>query len=289
MADKYLILGSSGMLGQAFINELENQAIAAAGIARSNADYNIDVTQEKKLLEAIEEITPTVIVNTVAITDLDYCEKNPAESNICNANVSKFLAPICKAKNIKYVYISTDHFYINDCTLKHSEEKEVNLCNQYAKSKFKGEEFSLDNEDALIVRTNIVGFRGKKEQPTFLEWALNSLEKMDSMILFEDYYTSSIDVRTFSKLLIKLVNKDAKGVFNLASSEVSNKRQFIESLAKKLNLSLVMTKPGLLSTGSGSLKRNNSLGLDVSKAEDFLGETLPCLSEVIESLAEDYH
>ena len=106
------------------------------------------------------------------------------------------------------------------------------------------------------------------------------------MTLFEDYYTSPISVKLFSKSLLDLIENEAEGLYNLASSEVSSKKQFIEKLAQVFNIELKNVTNG--SVTELKSKRANSLGLDVNKAETILGYKLPNLSEVIQQLKEEY-
>ena len=85
-----------------------------------------------------------------------------------------------------------------------------------------------------------------------------------------------------------MIEKDEKGVINLASSEVTNKYQFIRTLAMKLNLSIENISVGSIKNFSSNLSRNESLGLDVSKAEKILNYSMPDLADVVNSLAAEY-
>ncbi|MCH2022913.1 MAG: sugar nucleotide-binding protein [Saprospiraceae bacterium] len=288
MAVDFLILGSTGMLGQALMNTLKAENHSVIGLARKNADICIDITDDALLLQTLKAIAPQVIINTVAIVNLSFCEQNPDQSYVYNARVSSVLANYCASESIKYVYISTDHYFSKNKNFKHSENAQVNLCNEYARTKYIGEQLSLTNPNALVIRTNIVGFRYNPDTPTFVEWVINALEKQEKMILFDDFYTSSLDVYSFSKALCILIKKDASGLYNLASSEVSNKNQFISKLAQKLGFSLNNTSIGSMEQSLSEVQRNNSLGLDVSKAEKLLNFNLPKLSDVINNLATEY-
>ncbi|GBR76881.1 dTDP-4-dehydrorhamnose reductase, partial [Candidatus Termititenax persephonae] len=148
--------------------------------------------------------------------------------------------------------------------------------------------FALTNGKSLIIRTNIVGFRGQAERPTFVEWAINSLRNKSEMTLFVDYYTSSISVAQFSRALFDLLSMETSpcGILNLASPMVSNKREFIVEIAKQFGFSLEKAKDG--SVAGLTSQRANSLGLDVTKAETLLGYSLPSLADVVKQLRDEY-
>lgn len=288
MGKKYVVLGSSGMLGQSIVEQLNSQRKTVIGLARKNADVCVDALDSNILLDVLCLIKPNIIINTIAIVDLQYCQKNPNACYATNARISLTLSRYCLNNNIKYVYISTDHYFTGGKNKKYPEDASVNLCNEYSISKYLGEKFSLTNQDAMIVRTNIVGFRGQENNSTFVEWAIQALKCQKSIDLFDNVFTSSIDTKSFSKALLTLIDKDTKGVINLASSEVSSKKQFIVALANMFNLSLDNTQTVNISLSDQIPNRNESLGLDVSKAEKILGYSLPNLTQVIQSLSQEY-
>lgn len=288
MAEKYIILGSTGLLGQALMRELKSRNIDAIGLARKNADVNLDASNWELLKAAIKNYNPDKIINTIAIINHQTCKENPVQANKVNAEISKKMTHYCAKEEKKYIFVSTDHYYCGDKNKKHSETEQLILRNEYAISKQLGEKYTLENNDALVVRTNIVGFRNNPNQPTFVEWVIDTLIKQSPVTLFYDYFTSSIDVTNFSKALIDLIDKNACGIFNLASSDVFSKEQFIRTLAERIGLSLENAKSGSLFSFGSSIDRNESLGLDVSKAEAVLGYSLPGLGDVIESLATEY-
>jgi dTDP-4-dehydrorhamnose reductase len=288
MHSDFLILGSTGLLGQALISELKERNFSVKGIARENADINIDVTNKEQFQQTLEQLKPKYIINTIAIVNLNYCEENPDECYEVNTNVSAILSEHCHVNNIKYIFISTDHYFTGDNEYKHPEDYPLNLCNEYAISKQLAEELALKNDTSLVIRTNIVGFRHLDSKPTFVEWIIDSLKNQQAIQLFNDFYTSSIDVKNFSKIVCELIDKNTSGLLNVASSEVSSKEKFVILLAHKFNFSIKNTTTCSIHSKSSNLKRNESLGLDVSKAEKILGYQMPTLNDVINSLANEY-
>ena len=288
MDRRFLVIGSTGLLGQALMKVLKAQGKNAIGVARSYADISLDITNENDLHDLLCSQKPDVIINTAALVDLALCEENPDLAYKINAKPSIELSNYASTQNIKYVYISTDHYYSNDKNNTHDEMAPLKLNNQYAVTKQMGEGFALSDDNSLIVRTNIVGFRGQSERPTFVEWAIETLKNKEHLQLFDDFYTSSIDVRSFSKALLELIEKDINGIINLAGSHVTNKKDFILALAHKLKLSTANTETVSMLEFEHPIDRNESLGLDVSRAEKILNRALPSLDDVIESLAAQY-
>lgn len=273
------------MLGQElsrYLSELGNEVI---GIARKNADYNFDISDDEKLLECFEIEKPDIIINTIAIVNLNNCEIDKCKAYLVNSRPCGIISNYCFENDIYFVQISTDHYYAGDNDKKHSETDEIYLLNEYARTKYLAEMLTLTNPYALVIRTNIVGFRGS-ENDTFVEWALNSLKSNNEISVFEDYYTSSIDIYNFSRVLWDLINNKPNGIYNLASSEVVSKKEFIFSLADSFGLSTSNCIPTKIN--NNELKRATSLGLNTEKIENYLGYKLPTLREVTDSLKKHH-
>lgn len=284
---KILVLGSTGMLGYALMNEARERKLTIIGAARSRTDIILNVLNEEELAEQVYRLRPDVIINTVAISNLVNCERDPGLAYRVNTRPVSILAEISNQIGALFIQISTDHYYTGDAGRKHTTTSPVRLLNEYARTKYAAESFALTAHTSLVVRTNIVGFRYMDGTPTFIEWVIKSLQNKSEVTLFEDFYTSSIGVRQFAKALFKLIPLHPSGILNLAGREVASKKTFIETIACEFGYELENVK-------SGSVKqlkevvRAESLGLDVAEAEALLGYELPTLLEVVQSLKYEY-
>ncbi len=282
--DKFLVLGSTGMLGQSVIKKLQSQSINY--LQPSSLELNL--TRRTDIIDYIYTHKPNCIINCAANVNLQHCEDNPTKALQVNATPSKHILSCIDEIPFKYVYISTDHYYTNENSLKHSENHPIELLNSYSKSKYEGEQFALKNKNSLCLRTNIIGFRNNLKKPTFIEWAINSILTDTHIYLFDDFFTSPISTNQFVKYMFMLINNNESGVINLASSTVSNKKDFILMLAKKLGVKYDNFETKSITTLKG-LKRANSLGLNVEKCESILKCKLPDMTKVIEQVVSEYH
>lgn len=281
---RVLLLGATGMLGQELVRVLKKYKFVVVTSSRNNSDYNIDYFLESnRINEIISEVKPQIIINAVAIVNLRYCELNPDEAYVINSRLPSIITEICKNNNIYFIQISTDHYYSNEGKMKHCENYPVKLLNEYARTKYAGECLALTYEHSLVIRTNLVGFRNRLSSPTFIEWVLKSLEDEKEIVGYTDYYTSSIDVRTFSEILIDLIKIKYTGLINVASSEVISKYEFISSLASLLGKEHKVIK-GQLLRENGAF-RANSLGLDIKQLKKVLPKNkIPSSNEVIKKI-----
>ena len=154
-------------------------------------------------------------------------------------------------------------------------------------TKYLAEKLVETYQDSLIIRTNIVGFKDSEKSRSFIEWIIESLKSGRTITMFDDYYTSPVDVRSLSKIILDLSAAGAKGLFNIGSRDVSGKKEFILQFASQFGYDISHAKTGTVKDLTG-IQRGESLGLDVSKAEHLLGYRMPLTDEVIANLHNEY-
>ncbi|WP_134683507.1 dTDP-4-dehydrorhamnose reductase family protein [Brevibacillus migulae] len=286
--EKFLLIGSTGMLGQSLYKKLKNEKYQVFAISRNNSDRNMDLSLiNNELNEVIDEFNPDVIINCAAIVNLQFCEENPEKAYLINSKLPSLISLASQKKGCYFVQISTDHYYHNDNIKKHKETDNIVLLNEYARTKYAGEQFALTYENSLIVRTNIVGYRNKVNNPTFVEWLISALKNKEKLVGFSDYYTSSIDVETFNDLLLEVIKSRITGIVNIASKDVISKYEFMVLLSQQIGVEGVITK-GKLNNQNGII-RANSLGLDITKLEHIIkNKEIPTAAEVVQNLVKKY-
>lgn len=281
---KYLVLGSTGMLGKQVLKELKSNNCDVVTISRNNSDYNIDVSNFALLENIVDTIKPDIIINCIGVIDVKKCEDDFEYALNINARINYVFQKLSSDNNFKYVYISTDNYFDNGVGHLNSEIDDVTFFNNYAKSKFEGEKICENINNSLVVRTNITGFRGCINVDTFIEWVFNTLYNREKLNLFNDYYTSTIDVETFTKYLLWSIDNDLNGVFNIASRDACSKMEFILNVAKKIGIQNL--NYDVCSVDNLPIKRAKNCGLDVSKFEKIYGENLPKIDDVINNLIQ---
>lgn len=285
---KILIMGSQGMLGQSLVKILSrDKSISVITAALANADYMFDFLDDNYLTKSVNAIRPDVLINAAAIVGLPQCEVDPGMAYAVNTRLPGRLAELCDNLGCYLIHISTDHYYCHDQGKKHFENDKITLKNEYARTKYLGEQLVALYAQSLIVRTNIVGYRNNPSKPTFLEWCIKAFNSDEEMTLFDDFYTSSIYTDQLCMVLEDLLEIRPEGIVNIASSTVSNKKEFILALAKRL----IDREPRYRICKVNQMldvPRADSLGLDVSKIENIVGYKMPDLEKVIYDIELDY-
>lgn len=278
-----LLIGSTGLLGQAMRKALSARDYEVSAAARRGAPVCLDITDDAVLFKTLEDISPHLVVNCAALVDVEACENDPGLAWRCNARPLGLLAEWARANSAILLHISTDQLYVDGAGAAHDETAPVSLANEYARTKYAGEVLALTAPKALVLRTSIVGIRGWLV-PTFAEWAIGVVERDEAADLFSDAYTSSIDVTTFCDAALDLLQSGSRGLYNLAAREVYSKEAFVREVAAQLGKPLTCAVAASVSTMR--TRRANCLGLSVRRAQDRLGYALPALKDVVTSVLE---
>lgn len=141
--------------------------------------------------------TYDVVVNCIAHTDTYSKDKQPHYD--INYKFAADLSDVCNNEDVKLVHISTEFVYANNKGLPTEEDIPIPGNTWYGHTKMLADEYiQLCNSDYLICR---------------------ELHKPNPFPYSEvwDIQTSGDTVNKIASLIIKLINKDAKGVFNVGT------------------------------------------------------------------------
>ena len=147
----WLITGGSGQLGIAISQELDKIGIAFD--AWSSKD--LDITQGSTVSEAIEKLSPTVIVNCAAWTDVDGAESHELDASRVNSEGPENLALAAKLSKARLIHVSTDYVFSGESQSPWQVKDEINPQSAYGRTKAKGEGrvLAIHPENSFIVRT----------------------------------------------------------------------------------------------------------------------------------------
>tara|TARA_Y100000994_G_scaffold211069_1_gene185228 strand:+ start:70 stop:927 length:858 start_codon:yes stop_codon:yes gene_type:complete len=273
---KILVLGSNGLLGRYFC-----QSYLKTDHKLSEYNRNLypksDFINSDSIIEIIKAEKPNVVLNCVAVTSFEKCERNYKFAYQVNAKTPFDISMHCQNKNIKFIHISTDHFFGGKGRIAHQEEDEINLVNNYAITKHEAEQLILKNKSSLVLRTSIIG--RTKQNRTFLDWIIEAMKNDLKVSLYQDAFTSFIHCRQFSKIINKLLSVNASGLYNVGCSEVFSKAEFCLELANKMNYQLDYS---LVKSDRQEINKSISCGLSSNKLMNKYSIKVPSLEEVVQ-------
>jgi dTDP-4-dehydrorhamnose reductase len=146
-----LILGGTGMLGRALVQEARRRGQAALALSREQAD----VTDPARLRYWMESFRPELVVNAAAFTKVDACEGGDRERAFAvNGAAAGHIAEAAAAAGARLVHVSTDYVFDGTGTTPYREDDPTAPLSVYGQSKLEGERQALRHPKALVVRTS---------------------------------------------------------------------------------------------------------------------------------------
>ncbi len=285
---RVLITGGSGFLGS-------NLALTARDYYETHVtthvkslpfpviwNHPVDLRDKGATQALVDRVIPHIIVHTAALTDVDYCEGNPNEAREINANITGFLARLCRARGIKMVYISTDAVY-GGTKGNYSERDATNPVNIYARSKLEGEEQVREAmTDFLILRINLYGW-SSCGKPTLAEWIVDNLFSMNEINLFDDVFFSPLFVNNLCEIVMDLLEHDVTGIINLGCKQAISKYDFGVRIANAFKIQRPRFKAISVDTFSFKAPRPKNTSLCVDKLNILTGKERLEIPEGIDS------
>jgi dTDP-4-dehydrorhamnose reductase len=280
-----LILGSTGLLGVPLASYLESlgHKVVRHSAAKSS-DISFDLTNETEVSQKLLEIRPSVIINLVALTNVDACEKDPVLAYHLNAKPLVCLNDYIEKNRDSYlIHISTDQVYSGSGE---QAEDEVEPLNYYAYSKLLSEQYAKGPR-SLILRTNFFGKSQTEGRVSFSDFIWNSMKEGNEITLVDDVYFCPLHYQTICEVIAESIEKKPFGIFNLGSKSGCSKKDFglkvMELLDGKLNY-----KVASMDDLSLSAPRPKDMRMNVVEIEKILNIKLPSLDQEVNRLRIDY-
>ena len=152
MNARVLLLGSGGQVGR----ELRSTLLALGDVHAYN-HAELDIADFDLLRERIRVLSPTLIVNAAAYTDVDGAERAPELALRSNAEAPGVLAEEARRLGALLVHFSTDYVFNGMKGTPYHEQDAVAPVNGYGRSKLAGEQaIGAVGARALILRTSWV-------------------------------------------------------------------------------------------------------------------------------------
>lgn len=185
---KVLILGVTGMLGNAVFRVLSNnESLDVWGTLRSaNAiKYypentrdrlltGIDVIDQDLLVSALEKVKPDVVINCIGLIKQLEVANDPLSVLPVNAMLPHRLSRLCKLIGARFIHISTDCVFSGSKGM-YTESDLSDANDLYGQSKFIGE--VRESNNAITLRTSIIGHE-LSSQYALVEWFLSQQDKV---------------------------------------------------------------------------------------------------------------
>lgn len=221
---KVLVTGVKGQLGHDIMKSLAKRGIEAVG-----ADLEeFDITNMEQTRGFITNAAPDVVVHCSAYTAVDKAEENKEICYQVNAIGPKNIATVCKERDARMVYFSTDYVFPGKGEQFYEPEDETGPASQYGMTKLEGEKAVQEILDKyFILRTSwVFGINGNN----FVKTMLRLGKERDAINVVCDEIGSPTYTADLAELVCDMIVTDKYGVYHATNEGVCSWADFTKEI-----------------------------------------------------------
>ena len=281
---KILIIGSSGMLGNALLRYFtESDGYYATGTTRTyesaqllpthlqnNVIPEIDVENVDQLHEVFVKVQPDLVVNCVGIVKQLTSSMNPLVALPLNSLFPHRLAQLCAVSNARLIHISTDCVFSGTKGM-YTENDTPDAQDLYGVSKRLGE---VDYPNAITLRTSIIGHELNGNR-SLINWFLS---QQGSVKGFKKAIFSGLPTPEIARIIKEYVvpNPNLRGLYHV-SAEPINKYELLILVAEVYGKEITIHE-------ASQMQIDRSL--DSRRFREKTGYTPPSWRELIQTMCQ---
>ena len=217
---KVLVTGVKGQLGHDVMNELALRGIEGFGVDVEE----MDITDRTACETVISQEKPDAVIHCAAYTAVDAAEDNLELCRKINAEGTRNIARVCKAMDIKMMYISTDYVFNGGGERPWEPDDHREPLNVYGLTKYEGEIAVEQNvQKYFIVRIAwVFGVNGKN----FIKTMLRLGKEKGAVSVVDDQIGSPTYTYDLARLLVDMIQTDKYGRYHATNEGLCSWYEF---------------------------------------------------------------
>lgn len=282
---RILVTGAYGFLGPILCASLEayGHKVFRQG-RRAEAQISCDPYVTGSIDLILDQCKPDVVINLIAMADVDGCEKDPTSACVANVGVVRAITSSVEKSRVHLIHLSSDHLYDGPGP---SSEEMIRPVNVYARTKLEGEALALA-VGATVLRTNFVGRSVVPGRRSLSDWVVSCLREGVAFSVFRDILFSPLHVSTVCHSIEKVAHMSREGVYNLGARGGMSKAEFAKVLASLLGEDRNKMSIDNYFDLPQATPRPRDMTMAVGRFEAAFGFNLPGIEDQIELLADEY-
>lgn len=263
---KSLIIGASGLIGGYLIREFSSfgKTMGTSFPFAINGYAQLDIRDKSGLRNIIKAFKPEIVLCPAAISEVEYCEKDPAGTRKVNVEGIYNVIKETKDNMSKFVFFSSEYVF-NGENGPYSETDIASPINEYGRQKLEVEKIIQEElNDFLIIRTTVV-YGWEKEGKNFVMQVLKKIPEGNTMKVPKDQVSSPTYAANLAYAVKELIKAKKQGIFNIVGNRVMSRYEFSLLICEVFNLNRDLIEPVLTDDLGQSARRPLSAGLKIEK------------------------
>ncbi len=215
---KIYIAGCGGMLGEAFYKQFKEEYELKCTDKNVNESWLafLDFRDFSAYQSDVNAFKPDYLFHLGAYTDLEYCENHPDDTYVTNTLAVENAVFIANKLNIPLLYISTAGIFDGGKAI-YDDWDTPNPLGVYARSKFMGERFVIENATRyLVCRAGWMMGAGPAKDKKFIQKLMRQLmEGRKELSVVDDKDGTPTYTHDFARNVKLLLEREFWGLYNM--------------------------------------------------------------------------
>jgi dTDP-4-dehydrorhamnose reductase len=209
-----VVLGANGQLGSDVTAAFVAEGYEVSGLTHRD----IEITSPESVRLAFQRVSPEIVINAAAFSNVGGCETDPLLAFRVNALGARNVAQACDDFGAKILHISTDYVFDGAKDTPYTELDIPCPLNVYGNTKLSGEFFVRSaNPRHFVVR--VCGIYGQypcrsKDGLNFVELMLKLSRERDEVRVVDDEFVTPTATAEIARQLIVLSRTSRYGLFH---------------------------------------------------------------------------
>ena len=273
---KVLVTGVKGQLGHDVMNELALRGIEGFGVDVEE----MHITDRTACENVISQEKPDALIHCAAYTAVDAAEDNLELCRKINAEGTRNIARVCKAMDIKMMYISTDYVFNGGGERPWEPDDHREPLNVYGLTKYEGEIAVEQNvQKYFIVRIAwVFGVNGKN----FIKTMLRLGKEKGAVSVVDDQIGSPTYTYDLARLLVDMIQTDKYGRYHATNEGLCSWYEFACEIFRQAGMDEVKVTPVDSDGFPAKAKRPSNSRMSKEKLTENGFERLPSWQNALE-------
>lgn len=279
---RVLITGAAGMLGRQMSKEYLSRGAEVFPLTRKE----LDVTSFNDIKKVFANISPQLVVNCAAYTDVDGAETEKEAAFNVNGLAPRLLALACRQYDAILAHISTDYIFNGRSPRPYLVSDTPDPINIYGSSKLAGEQGVRESGCRYyIVRTSwLFGPEGKH----FVDTILKLAREKDSLKVVNDQQGSPTYTPDLARSIVNLAGTGIYGTYHYTNSGVTTWYGFARKIIEIAGLK-TKVEPCTTDVFPRPARRPANSAMDPFPIIQVLGYTPPSWEAAVEHYIRNYY
>ncbi|MCX5783024.1 MAG: SDR family oxidoreductase [Elusimicrobia bacterium] len=250
MKGNILITGGTGLLGRGVISTAPDEVEIISVHLRNYPAQNpraktflLDVLNKQAVNELFEKYGFSAVVHCAGAANVDYVEKNYAESLESNVSGAVHIAEACKMAGAHLIYVSTNAVFDGE-NAPYDEKSPLNPVNKYGHMKVECEKVVAETLQNFTIARPILmyGWNDPHARQNPVTWLLEKLKTGQSANMVNDVWENPIYNVECGCAVWEIIRRKFFGAIHLAGGEIVNRYQFALKVAEVFGLNAGLIK-----------------------------------------------